>query len=635
MVRIRTVLHILTYCIALLGFSPLFSYLEPAAKMLFPVAFVAGLAADRRGRYLPAPVTTAASLIFFGYYALQLNRDNPVAPAANLIIILLAVRLFSEKSGRNCLQIFVLSLFALAASSLYNLSAVFLVYLVPLLILLSVSLVILAFYAKDSTMVISRPGLNKVLTVALVMPAATIPLMLVFFIILPRTQYPLWNFLNMPGSRITGFSETVQPGASASVGEVKTVAFRVESERLPINRLYWRGIVLNSLDGDIWVRKAPPAGESTYLENGPVISQTIYPEPGRSRYLIALNIPRQISGLRISSSEDHVFTSLSEARQRIKYEAVSVLSETIATSKGIAREFYLRVPGRVSARMLETARDLLLRGKSDEEKLALLEDFYIKNRFSYTTIGLPIGPDSLDAFLFETHRGHCELFATSAATMLRLAGVPTRLVGGYLGGVYNTMGGYYTVTEDMAHVWLEAYVSDRGWVMVDPSKWGVNFAAAGAAGEKGMIKRFRMYLDAFGYYWNRAVITYDLEKQIQLVSTANHKLRLFRVTPGFITWAFALVTAITLLPAAYILIRRGRRSREEKIVEQFLKLVRKRYRLAKVGSTTGLYELAREIDDPRVHSFVSLYGGAVYHDRRLTPAEFKELRQILKALKKR
>ena len=632
MVRIRTVLHILTYSIALLGFCPLFSYLEPAARMLFPIAFVAGLAADRRGRYLPAPVTTAASLVFFGYYALQINRDNPVAPAANLVIILLAVRLFSEKSGRNCLQIYVLSLFALAASSLYNLSAVFLVYLVPLLVLLTVSLVILAFYTKDSAMVISRAGLKKVLTVALIMPAATIPLMLIFFIILPRTQYPLWNFLNMPGSRVTGFSESVQPGASASVGEVKTVAFRVESERLPTNRLYWRGIVLNSLDGDIWVRKTPPAGEFTNLTSGPVIRQTIYPEPGRSRYLIALNIPRQISGLRISSSDDHVFTRLSEAKQRFRYEAVSVLSETITTRKGIAREFYLRVPDHVSARMLAMARDLLLRGKSDGEKLALLEDFYIKNRFSYTTIGLPVGPDSLDAFLFETHRGHCELFATSAATLLRLAGVPTRLVGGYLGGVYNAMGGYYTVTEDMAHVWLEAYVSGRGWVTVDPSKWGVNFSAVGAAGEKGVIWRLRMYLDAFGYYWNRAVITYDLEKQIQLVNTANNKLRQFRITPGFITWSFTIVTAMALLPAAFILIRRGRKSREEKIVERFLKLVRKRYRLATVDSTTGLYELAREINDPRVDSFVSIYGGAVYHDRRLTLAEFKELGEILKAL---
>jgi protein-glutamine gamma-glutamyltransferase len=634
MVRIKSVLSILTYSIALLGFIPLFPYLEPLARVMFPVAFLAGVAADRRGRYLHGAVVTVAALIFFGYYALRFSRDNPVAPAANLVIIFLAIRLFSEKSGRNYLQVFALALFALAASSLYNLSAVFLVYLVLLLVLLTVSLVILTFYGQDSAMVISAPDLHKIFSIALVMPAVTIPLMLVFFVILPRTPHPLWNVLNMPGSKVTGFTETVQPGTSATVGEVKNVAFRAESPRLPVNRLYWRGIVLNSLAGDTWVRKEPPAGETYSLASGPVIRQTVYPEPGRTRYLVALNIPRQISGIRVSSSADHVFSKSFEARQRIKYDAISVLSGNIDSGKGITREFYLQLPDHLPARLQEAAEGLARRGRNDGEKLALLENFFLSQRVSYATTGLPVGPDSLDEFLFGKKRGHCELFASATATMLRLAGIPARLVGGYLGGVYNDMGGYYTVSEDMAHVWVEAYIGGRGWQTVDPSRWGVNFADVSAARDKGERGRLKMYLDALGYFWNRAVISYDLEQQIQLISSANLQLRQFRVMPHVSSRPLLLLVVVILLVVVVRMGKGKKKSPEERIISRFLKLMGKNYRLDNVGSETGLFDLAKEIDDPRVHRFVSLYGTAVYHDRGLTAEEIRTLLEILKSLKK-
>src|SRR5204862_4517360 len=39
-------------------------------------------------------------------------------------------------------------------------------------------------------------------------------------------------------------------------------------------------------------------------------------------------------------------------------------------------------------------------------------------------------PTPLDAFLFEARSGHCELFATSMAVMLREVGIPSRIVTG-------------------------------------------------------------------------------------------------------------------------------------------------------------------------------------------------------------
>ncbi len=105
MVRIRTVLNFLAYGIALVGFIPLFPYLDPVARVVFPAALAAGVLVDRKELSVKGWLPTVVSILFFVYYASRFTRDNLVVPAVNLLVILLAVRLLSEKSGRNYLQI--------------------------------------------------------------------------------------------------------------------------------------------------------------------------------------------------------------------------------------------------------------------------------------------------------------------------------------------------------------------------------------------------------------------------------------------------------------------------------------------------------------------------------------------------
>ena len=238
MVRIRTVLKILTCSIALLGYLPLSPFLDTVPRFLFPAALVGGLLADRKGTWLRGSSPTIVSILFFLFYAAQISRENLVVPAVNLLTVLLSVRLISEKKVRNYLQILALSLFSLASSSLFSLDVLFIVYLIALFFLIAVALVILTFYAADNDMALSRDGVKTVLSVSLLMPAAALPLMCVFFVIMPRTQYPLWNFLDVSGSRVAGFGEKVQPGSAATVGAVRNPAFRVSCARLAKDQLY-------------------------------------------------------------------------------------------------------------------------------------------------------------------------------------------------------------------------------------------------------------------------------------------------------------------------------------------------------------------------------------------------------------
>lgn len=632
MIGIRKVLFILGIGSALLGFLPLVPYLGTVARLVFAAAFIGCIVAERRGWRLAPAVSTTASLFLFVLYLVQVHRDNLVGPAVNLLVALLAVRLVSEKSPRNYLQIFALSLFALASSSLFSLSALFIVYLVLLLVLIALSLVILTFYQTTPEMIVARRGLMKIFAVSAIMPAGALPLMLVFFVILPRTQFPLWGGLNMVAAKATGFAEVVKPGSSANVVETRNVVFRAQCERLPREGLYWRGIVLNAFDGTAWVRRAAPSGEVPVPSGGDVVRQTMYPEPSKNKYLFALDVPWQVKGVRAVLTPDSVAVGSSPPGRRVKYDVVSHSGSAMPVPKGIDRGFYLGLPPRLSGRMAELGRSIGRKGRTDAEKVALLEEFYRKQHITYAITNLPVAADPLDEFLFSKKRGNCEYFASSFALLLRLTGVPSRLVGGYFGGEYNDIGGYYVVSDDMAHVWVEACINGREWRRVDPSGLAVNSTARNEAERAGIGRRLQMYLDALDYYWNLTVISYDLESQLQLVSGVGSRLGMrrfhFRPTPGLIAAIFLPFLAAVVIFTAR---KRATSSLEEKMVRRFLMVIRKRFRIEPLADS-GLHELASLVNDSRVDSFVSIYGRAVYRDRKLSPEEIRTLNRLLREL---
>jgi len=139
-----------------------------------------------------------------------------------------------------------------------------------------------------------------------------------------------------------------------------------------------------------------------------------------------------------------------------------------------ARDFYLVVPERISARTAAAAAQVAASGPGSAERLAALATFFRDRRLVYAQDDLPGGIDPVDTFLFEKRRGYCEFFAAAYVTLARLAGLPARLVGGYYGGEYNALGGYYLVTDDTAHVWVEVLTDEGLWQRVDPSQWASN-----------------------------------------------------------------------------------------------------------------------------------------------------------------
>ncbi len=121
------------------------------------------------------------------------------------------------------------------------------------------------------------------------------------------------------------------------------------------------------------------------------------------------------------------------------------------------------------ARLFRLAWHLSAGVKTELGVVRRVEDYLLRDgRFRYTTdVGEP-GLEPLLEFLFHTHAGYCQHFAGAAGLLLRVAGVPTRVVVGFATGegiAHDT----WAVRDEDAHAWIEVYFPGVGWVPFNPT----------------------------------------------------------------------------------------------------------------------------------------------------------------------
>ncbi len=635
MIAIRSLTALLTYIIGMCGILPLFPWLTTSPRVILVAGLISGLWQDRRKSWQLKPwMQNVAITPVFIYYALQFSRVNPIQPVISILSIMLAVRLGGEKTVRHSLQIYTLSMFCLAASSLFDLSPVFLIYLGFLLFMVALALVLLTFQNMDPSMSVTVSDLKRILFSGLLMPVMAVPLLLLFFPIMPRTQLPLWNFLNSPTASHSGLSDSVAPGTQSSIAESHTLAFRAEMQRQTQPQLYWRGTVFNRTDGIKWTRIAQIPAEQPIFA-GRAITQVVYPESSAARTLIALDRPTTMALQRVKRSPDGVYELIGTADKRFSYVADSLSSGLTAQRNSINRLFYRQLPDRLPARIKALAAEIARTGESDRARIEFLANYFRNGGYRYSMSDLPTGDKAVEQFLFENKQGNCEFFASSFALLLRAVGVPCRLVGGYLGGEYNQLGGYYIVTDDKAHVWVEAYVEESGWERIDPSSFASNAGEVWkSSASRTLLQRITLMFDSFNHKWNRSVITYDFERQMNIASHISSRIQ--RIDSVKILQSAMPYTAGILLLAGLIFAARRAsyfRSREQRILQRFLRVVEREFNILCGEGRTGLFEIAAATDSSHVSDFVAIYAGAVYHDRKLTDDEYIRLRLILRILR--
>lgn len=138
-------------------------------------------------------------------------------------------------------------------------------------------------------------------------------------------------------------------------------------------------------------------------------------------------------------------------------------------------EQYLQLPEQLPDRVRELAFSITDKEDSVYEKAKAVERYFARSGFTYDqqTVAIPkANEDYVDQFLFDTKRGYCDNFSTSMVVMLRAIDIPARWAKGFAPGEgkTNSLGKTeYTITNNEAHSWVEAYIPGFGWMPFEPT----------------------------------------------------------------------------------------------------------------------------------------------------------------------
>ncbi|MBB3226856.1 transglutaminase-like putative cysteine protease [Luteibacter sp. Sphag1AF] len=361
----------------------------------------------------------------------------------------------------------------------------------------------------------------------LLMLALSIPLALFAFLFVPRLSSPLWGAPSNTQST-TGLSNRMAPGEMTDLLTDDTPAMRVtfDGGLMPDRpQRYFRAYVLWKFDGKEWSEGAAPMRSTAdTLQPSLTISYEISLEATHERVMPVLDMPvAPPDDARMSA--DRTVTARRRMDDTTRYRVVSSPQYRLDVDlPQEVRDRALRLPDNVGPKARALAASWRAKEGSDDGAVALAALALFRNGgFSYTLAPAPLGTDRIDDFLFGTHEGYCEHYASSFTFLMRAAGIPARVVTGYQGGYWNSLGNYLLVRQSDAHAWSEIWLEGRGWVRYDPTgavrPQRVNQAGASAA-QPGQdtfggqwLRDVRNRLDIVNQWWGRGVIGFDAFRQ--------------------------------------------------------------------------------------------------------------------------
>ncbi len=418
------------------------------------------------------------------------------------------------------------------------------------------------------------------------------PLAALAFVLVPRLPGALWS---MPGGgrAETGLSDEMSPGSISELSVSEDIAFRVrfEGSPPPLAQRYWRGPVLHDFDGYTWRRAtgqyALPQQQQAV---SPPVRYHVMLEPQGRNYLFVLDTFDSLDGVAYQQLFDGEVRAWRAIGTPTAYDAISHLqSRSVGNLSMTGRRLDTRLPASRNPRSLALAHELRAQGGSDADYATRVLDYFRNGQFEYSLTPPQLDLDSIDDLLFRTRLGFCGHFASAFATLMRAAGIPARVVTGYVGGSWNSVGGYVTVRQSDAHAWAEVWLEGRGWTRFDPTAViapqrmqestfdGVEASrnAAALLGDAQWLRNLRDTWEAAGGWWQEQVVNFNRAKQQDLLA----KFGLDRLDYGGLALVLTAGGAVwTLLLLALLSRREARAPRDPlaRLWEKFSLLLQRR-----------------------------------------------------------
>jgi len=502
----------------------------------------------------------------YGYF---IGRDPSVA----FLFVLVAAKFAEVRRASDATLLLCLAAFLLLTQYFYSQTILSALITLPAVVALAYALSILRDPANPSR-------IQEQLKLVSTLLVQGLPLAALLFVVFPRLPGPLWS-LPEDAMASTGLSDSMSPGSIGQLSQSAAVAFRVEFDGTPppSNQRYWRGPVLSEFDGRNWA-VSPINHIATPQYSGSrdnIVNYTVMLQPHRQRWLFALDaaasLPASFNAA-ANNADAHSTSSQILGRlmgdgqliankpvsQVLRYRQSSVLSNAITPARYPGANA-LFLPGR-NSKTISFANDLHQQSSSDQDYAQRVLQHFSKEAFYYTLSPQLLGDSPVDEFLFNTRSGFCEHYAAAFVVLMRAAGIPARVVTGYLGGEMNE--DYMIVRQSDAHAWAEAFIAGA-WRRFDPTgavapsrvEQGLSAAlpdesyVPGLAREgSGWLRDTQLRWDALNHHWQRLVVDFDNDSQDNLWDKLGFpKPALWQITLTVLLFAGAWCAAVLGMPS--------------------------------------------------------------------------------------
>jgi len=477
-----------------------------------------------------------------------------------VFVTALGLKLLEIKTQRDLYLITYLA-FIVAASQFLYLQNIFMgVYILLVCISLLGTLICINSGSMSNYASIKTAG--KILLQAL-------PLMAILFVFFPRVAAPRWSFLQNNNQAISGLSDTLEPGSISQLGLSGDVVFRAKfSGAIPKqSERYWRGPVFSYTDGKQW-----KPSTNTYFQHrldkitlsGQIYQYKLLMEPQSKNWVFALDMPATYEWP-LSKNGVHQLTTSEPPNKRAEYSITSYAKYNTGYITKTELKENLQLPEPPEQRTDDLVEQLGGFEGQPENFINNIFAHFREQRFFYTLMPPLMKENPIETFLFEERAGFCGHYATAFVYLMRVAGIPARVVSGYQGGVYNETGKFIEVRQANAHAWAEVWLQGKGWVRYDPttaiaperieqdvnieqqlSNNAVSFAPIQLDSQTiSWMRQARSLWSSVDYSWQRWIINYDRKNQLNFL--AGFGIESLKSMLYWLMGLMALVTSILAL----------------------------------------------------------------------------------------
>ncbi|MCL7422207.1 MAG: DUF3488 and transglutaminase-like domain-containing protein [Methylobacter sp.] len=508
-------------------------------------------------------LTVLGIALLYSQHQSVFGRD----PGTSLFVIGLALKLLEIKTERDIYLIIYLAFIVAASQFLYEQSILMGAYI------MAVCCVLLAVLVCINSL---RPQTLPALKTAAIVIAQAMPIAGVLFLLFPRVEAPRWMLFTEEPQTKSGLSDSMEPGSISSLGLSDELVFRVKFKGAipPQAQRYWRGPVMTLTDGRQWTQSAN-RHFNRFLDQpeftGTPYQYTLLMEPQDKPWVFALDMPAKYSSS-LSLNANYQLISSEMPEKRAEYQVTSYPQYNTGYITKTEYQEATQLPGKPSDKINQLVRQLHGFDSPPETYIQQLLGYFRKENFYYTLTPPLMEDNPIETFLFDTRYGFCSHYAAAFVYLMRVAGIPSRIVTGYQGGELNKVGNFLEIRQAHAHAWTEVWLQDKGWVRFDPTEaiaperieQDINVDRQIASGVVTFVSPDTKTLAAFNwlkgvrqlwtsadYNWQRWIINYNSLSQLQLLASwgiQNIKVMLY--------WMIGLIGLITAVLSWFLLYRK-------------------------------------------------------------------------------